>query len=222
MRTFKDEVYGQFARIGKALASPKRLEILDLLAQGEKTVEAVAVQARLGLKNASAQLRELRSARLVEARKASPYVFYRLAGDEVHRLLRELQGVGRQRLAEIEQVTRLYLSGRDALEAVGVEELARRLESEAVVLLDVRPADEYEAGHILGALSMPVGELARRLAELPRDREVVAYCRGPYCVYAVEAVELLRSEGYAARRMESGFPEWRSSGRPVAGPARSE
>lgn len=222
MGSYKDDVYGHFARIGKALASPKRLEILDLLAQGEKTVEAVAAQARLGVKNASAQLRELRNARLVEARKAPPYVFYRLAGEEVHGLLRELQALGRKRLAEIEQVTRLFLSGRDDLEAVGVEELARRLEAEEVTVVDVRPEDEYEAGHIPGALSIPVGELARRLAQLPRGREVVAYCRGPYCVYALEAVELLRSEGYAARRMEAGFPEWRWSGRPVVEAVRSE
>jgi len=221
MSNLKDEVYGHFARIGKALSSPKRLEILDLLAQAEKTVEGVALQARLGVKNASAHLRELHAARLVETRKEPPYVYYRLAGDDVHRLLRELQSLGRSRLAEIDQVTRLYLEDPDALEPVGTGELARRLDAGEVTLLDVRPPDEYRAGHIPGALSIPIGELARRLAEIPPDREVVAYCRGPYCVYALEAVELLRARGYAARRMEGGLPDWGGQGRPVAGPAAS-
>lgn len=216
MSRLKDQVYTHFARIGKALANPKRLEILDLLAQGEKTVEQVAAQARLGLKNASAQLRELRAARLVESRREPPYVHYRLADEDVHRLLRDLQTLGRARLAEIDQVARLFMENRDALEPLGREELARRLEAGDVTVLDVRPEDEFGAGHIPGSLSIPIAELARRLAEVPRDREVVAYCRGPYCVYALEAVELLREHGFDARRMEGGLPEWRAEGRDVA------
>lgn len=216
MSTVKDQVYSHFARIGRALASPRRLEILDLLAQGEKTVEQVAEQARLGLKNASAQLRELRAARLVESRREPPYVFYRLADEDVHRLLRDLQTLGRNRLAEIDQVSRLYLDDRDEMEPVDRGELSRRIASGEVTALDVRPEDEFEAGHIPGALSIPMRELARRLSEVPRDREVVAYCRGPYCVYALEAVQLLRARGYRARRMQGGLPEWRAEGRDVA------
>ena len=153
----------------------------------------------------------------MESRKEPPYVFYRLADENVHRLLRDLQRLGRQRLAEIDQVTRLFMEDKDELEPVAREELARRLEAGEVTVLDVRPSDEYEVGHIPGSLSIPVGELARRLAEVLRDLDVVAYCRGPYCVYALEAVELLRASGYPARRMEGGLPEWRGEGRAVAG-----
>lgn len=211
----KDRLYDQFARIGRALGSPARLEMMDLLAQGEKTVEQLAEQARLGIKNASAHLRALREARLVETRKESPYVFYRLADPAVVRLLRELQAIAEARLAEVEQISRLYFEDSEEMEPVGAEELLRRLEENAVTVLDVRPADEYRAGHIAGAISIPVEHLERRLAELPRDRPVVAYCRGPYCVYALDAVEVLRGHGYEAQRMEGGLPDWRLAGHPV-------
>lgn len=214
--TPKDLLYHQFSRIGKALASPARLEILDLLSQGEKTVEQLAEQARLGIKNASAHLRTLREARLVEARKAPPYVLYRLADEGVLRMVRELQSLARQRLAELERITHLFFEAPGEMEPVGGGELLRRLEAGEVTLLDVRPAEEYRAGHIPGAVSIPVGELERRLAELPTDRPVVAYCRGPYCLFAAEAVERLRRHGFAARRMEDGVPEWRLAGLPVA------
>lgn len=214
-RALKDQLHEQFARIGKALASPKRLEVLDLLAQGEKPVEAIAEQTALTVKNASAHLRELRNARLVETRKEGTYVFYRLAGERVFQVLREIQGLARERLAEVDQVARLYLEHRDELEPCGAEELRRRMQDGEVTILDVRPEDEYRAGHIPGAISIPVGELERRLADLPRDREVIAYCRGPYCVYAAEAVESLRQAGLRARRMEEGLPDWRARGLPV-------
>jgi rhodanese-related sulfurtransferase len=211
----KEQVYTQFARIGKSLSSPARIEILDLLAQGEKTVEAIAKQTRLGLKNASAHLRELRAACLVETRKEGTYVFYRLASESVFRLLREFQGLARERIAEIDRVSRLYFDARDELEPVLPHELLRRLGSGEVTLLDVRPQDEYRAGHIPGAISIPPESVNRRIEDLPKDRDVVAYCRGPYCVYAASAVEALRRAGFRARRMEAGVPDWRALGYPV-------
>jgi rhodanese-related sulfurtransferase len=216
MSIAKDQLYDQFARLGKALSSPARLEMLDLLAQGEKTVERLAEQARLGIKNASAHLRALREARLVESRKEPPYVLYRLADESVLRLLRELQGLAGQRLAEVDRITRLYFEDPLAMEPVDCDELLRRLDEEGVTVLDVRPDDEYRSGHIPGAVSLPVAELERRLAEIPRGRPVVAYCRGPHCVFALDAVETLRRHGYDARRMRGGLPDWRLAGHPVA------
>jgi rhodanese-related sulfurtransferase len=214
-REFKDELNEQFARIGKAFSSPRRLEILDLLAQGEKPVEAIAEQTALTIKNASAHLRELRSARLVETRKEGTYVFYRLAGTGVFRVLREIQALARERLAEVDRVARLYFEHRDELEPIDAEELRRRIRDGEVTILDVRPEDEYRAGHIRGAISIPVADLERRISELPADREVIAYCRGPYCVYGAEAVESLRNAGLRARRMDEGLPDWKARGFPV-------
>lgn len=210
------QLYAQFARIGKALASPGRLELLDLLAQGEKTVEELASQSGLGVKNASAHLRVLRQARLVEARRSAQWVHYRLAGEGVLRLGGALQAVAREQLAEVEQLSRLYFEGRDGLEPIGTAELRRRLKAGDVTVLDVRPASEYRSGHIPGALSVPARELKRRLAEIPRDRPVVAYCRGPYCVLAVDALEVLRRHGFEGRRYAGGLPGWRASGQRVA------
>jgi rhodanese-related sulfurtransferase/DNA-binding transcriptional ArsR family regulator len=219
-RPFKDALYTQFARIGHAVASPKRLELLDLLGQGEKTVEQLAEQSAMPVKNTSAHLRALRQARLVETRRDGTYVWYRLADEAVFRLVRELQSLGRLRLAEVEQVARLYLDGRDQLEPISRSELRKRLREGSVTLLDVRPEDEYAAGHIPDAVSMPVDQLKRRLAEIPKGREVIAYCRGPYCVYATEAVELLHKHGYRARRTHEGLPDWRARGYPVVPTAK--
>ena len=215
-REFKDPLYAQFAHIGHAVASPKRIELLDLLAQGEKTVETLGEQSSTPLKNTSAHLRVLRQARLVETRREGTYVYYRLAGEDVFRFLRDLQTLARSRLAEVEQVASLYIDGRDELEPVTLDELRRRLHEGDVTVIDVRPEEEYRSGHIPGAVSVPIAELKRRLGEIPRKREVVAYCRGPYCVYSVEAVELLRKHGYRARRAGQGLPDWRASGLPVA------
>lgn len=215
-RDFKDPLYAQFARIGHAASAPKRLELLDLLAQGEKTVEMLAEQSGTPVKNTSAHLRVLRQARLVETRRDGSYVHYRLADDDVLRFLRTLQALGRSRLAEVEQVAALYIDHRDELEPVDLAELRRLSRDGAVTIVDVRPREEYEAGHIPGALSMPVAELRRRLGELPKRREVVAYCRGPYCVYSTDAIELLRKRGYRARRAVAGLPDWRAAGWPVA------
>ena len=222
-REFKDTLYRQFARIGHALASPKRIELLDLLTQGERTVERLAEQSATPVKNTSAHLRDLHHARLVETRREGTYIHYRLADDGVAEFVRSFQDLARRRLAEVEQVARLYLDDRDELEPVTLAELRKLMRDDLVTVIDVRPRDEFEAGHIPGAVSIPVPELKRRAAALPKRKEIIAYCRGPYCVYSLEAVHLLRKQGFRARRAGRGFPEWRSSGFPVAlGNARSE
>lgn len=211
-RRFKDTIYEQFARLGKAVSAPKRLELLDLLCQGPRTVEALAEQAAISVANASQHLQVLRAARLVEAEKKGFYVEYQLADEQVCRFFRSLRGLAETRLAEVEQVTRAYLEERGAMEAVQSTELLRRVRDGEVTVLDVRPSEEYRAGHIPGALSVPLSELKKRLAELPKNREVVAYCRGPYCVMAIDAVELLRKKGFKAHRMEQGVTDWRARG----------
>jgi rhodanese-related sulfurtransferase len=214
-RAFKDRLYAEFATIGKALASPHRLELLDLLGQGERSVDQLAQEIGQSLANTSAHLQVLRQARLVEADKRGLQVVYRLAAPEVFTLWRTLRDLGTARLAEIDRLVETYLTDRASLAAVDLAELRRLVEEDTVTLLDVRPELEYRQGHIAGARSIPVDELERRLAELPRDREVVAYCRGPYCVYADEAAQLLQEQGFNVRRMEGGFPEWRAAGLPV-------
>lgn len=214
-REIKDRIYEQFSRIGKAIASPHRLEIIELLAQGEKTVERLAAALSIPVANASHHLQALRSARLAEVRKEGTFVFYRLADPDVFELARMIRIVAERHLAEVDQIVHAYFSARDRLEPVGRNDLVERLRAGEIVLLDVRPAEEYCAGHIAGAVSVPVDELDRRLAELPADREVIAYCRGPYCVMAYEAVQKLRSNGRAARRLVEGFPEWRAAGLPI-------
>lgn len=211
-RRFKDAIYEQLARLGKAVSAPRRLELLDLLCQGPRTVEALAEQAGSSVANTSQHLKILRAARLVEAEKRGLYVEYRLADDEVCRFFVALRGLAEARLAEVDQVTRAYFEARGAMEPVAGEELLRRVRAGEVTLLDVRPREEYRAGHLPGALSLPVDELKARLKELPKDREVVAYCRGPYCVMAVEAVELLRRRGFKADRLELGVADWRVRG----------
>jgi rhodanese-related sulfurtransferase/DNA-binding transcriptional ArsR family regulator len=211
-RRFKDATYEQFARIGKAVSAPRRLEILDLLGQGPRTVEALAGQAGISMANASQHLQILRRARLVEAEKRGLHVEYRLADRQVDKFLHSLRRLAESRLAEIEGITRAYLEKRGALESVDGDELVRRVREGAVTVLDVRPPEEYRAGHIPGALSVPLPELRERIPQLPRNREIVAYCRGPYCVMAIEAVQLLRHEGFRAHRLEQGVQDWRARG----------
>ena len=211
-RSFKDAIYEQFARLGKAVSAPKRLELLDLLCQGPKTVEVLADHAALSVANTSQHLQVLRAARLVEAEKQGLHVEYRLAGEDVCEFFLALRTLAESRLAEIEVVTREYLGQRDAMDPVAGAELLRRVKSGEVTVLDVRPLEEYRAGHIPGAVSMPLGELQTRFKELPKNREVVAYCRGPYCVFAGEAVELLRKKGFRAQRIQEGVADWRSRG----------
>lgn len=211
----KKAVYEQLARIGKAVASPPRLELLDLLCQGPRTVEALAREAALSVANTSQHLQILHAARLVEAHKEGLFVTYRLADEQVCRFYLALRTLAESRLAEIEAIVRQFNNGRESMEAVEKRALLERVRRGAVIVLDVRPPEEYRAGHIPGAVSIPLKDLRSQLAKLPRRREIVAYCRGPYCVLAVEAVKLLRAKGFRAVRMELGVPEWRAEGFPV-------
>lgn len=214
-RRFKDALFGEFARIGKALASGRRLEVLEILAQGERTVEELAGETAQSVANASQHLQVLRQAQLVEARRDGNHIRYRLADDRVAKLWLSLREVGEIRLAEVERLVSTFLKDRDTLQAIDSKELRRRVKEGSALVLDVRPAVEFEAGHIAGARSIPVEELKQRLKELPKSKTVVAYCRGPYCVYADEAVALLHSHGYKALRLEQGFPAWKLQGLPV-------
>lgn len=214
-REFKDRLYEQFARIGKALANPRRLELLDLLAQGERTVEDLAREAAMSVANTSRHLQELRAARLVEVRREGLYGYYRLADGGVFGVWRAIRGLGEARLAEIDRLVGTYLTDRESLEAVDAQELLAKMREGGVVVLDVRPEKEYRAGHIPGARSVPVNALEAALETLPKDKEIVAYCRGPYCVFSDEAVRLLEKSGYRASRLVEGFPEWRAAGMPV-------
>ena len=214
-RVFKNQLYEQFARIGKALASPHRLELLEVLAQCERTVEALAHETGLSVANASQHLQVLRAARLVETRREGTSIFYRLASESVSTLWLSLRTVGEAHLAEIDRVVETFLQDRAQWQPITAEALLKELRSDQVILLDVRPAEEYQAGHLPQALSIPVAELEARLSEVPLDREIIAYCRGPYCVFADEAVEILRTRGYHARRLEQGVADWRALGLPV-------
>jgi rhodanese-related sulfurtransferase len=216
-REFKDRLFEQFARVGKALASPKRLEIVDLLAQGERTVEEIARETEMSVASASQHLQVLKGARMVEVRRVGLYMHYRLADEDVFRTWQAVRALAESRLAEVEGVVEAYLENRDALEAVDATELMERLSDEGMIVLDVRPEEEYRAGHIPGAISVPIDALEAALQTLPKDREIVAYCRGPYCVFSDEAVALLSSRGYRARRLRQGLPDWRAAGMPVEG-----
>lgn len=227
-RQFKDTIYGQFARIGKAVSSPRRLELLDLLSQGPRTVEVLAGLTGQSMANTSHHLKILREAHLVEGHKQGLYLTCRLADDDVATFWRALRDLGQAHLAEVDLTTRRFvqshlegrlddrlddrLDGRDQLDRVEAEDLVARMRAGQVTLLDVRPVEEYRAGHIHGATSLPLAELERRIAELPTDLEIVAYCRGPFCVLAVEAVRRLRDKGFHATRLSDGVPEWRARG----------
>jgi rhodanese-related sulfurtransferase len=214
-RLFKNRVYEQLARIGKAVASPQRLELLDLLSQGPRTVENLAQQAHLTVANTSRHLHVLREARLIEAEKEGVFVRYHVADEAVADFFRALRLLAASRLAELDQIARQFFKGTEALEPVDRKALLARVRKGLVTVLDVRPPEEYRAGHIAGALSLPLHELQNRLAELPRDQDIIAYCRGPYCLLAVQAVELLRGRGFRAVRLEDGVSDWRAHGLPV-------
>ncbi|GMQ93679.1 MAG: metalloregulator ArsR/SmtB family transcription factor [Acidimicrobiia bacterium] len=214
-RLAKEGLYEQFARIGKAVGNPKRIELLDLLCQGERSVEVLAQTASMGVTSTSAHLKVLREARLVETRREGTRVFYRMADETVCGFFSSLRALASDRYAEVNQLMQDYFEARDELDPVGRAELIARADDESVIVLDVRPGEEYEAGHIPGAISMPLEELEQRLSSLRKDAEIVAYCRGPYCVLAPQALELLHSHGFAARRLEDGLPEWRQAGLPV-------
>lgn len=211
-RHFKDAIYEQFARIGKAVSSPKRLELLDLLCQGPRTVEVLAGEANLTVANTSRHLHVLRGASLVETEKEGLFVTYRLADQSVCDFFRHLRILAEQRLSDIERIRRHFLEEKEILEPVDCDELVERVLQKSVTVIDVRPVEEYHAGHIPGALSVPLKELDAHLSELPRDQKVVAYCRGPYCVLAMEAVEMLRASGYRAARLEDSIQDWQAKG----------
>jgi rhodanese-related sulfurtransferase/predicted transcriptional regulator len=214
-RELKSRLYEQFARVGGALSSPARLELLDVLAQGERSVDVLAERSGLSVANASRHLQVLRDAGMVEARKQGLRVFYRLADGSVYELLQMVRGLAERRLAEVDRIVDAYLGSRDGLEPVSRPELLERARAGRVTVLDVRPAEEFEAGHLPGAVSIPIDELEDRLGELPKGKEVVAYCRGPYCVWSHRAVDTLRAAGRRARRLVDGFPEWGAEGLPV-------
>jgi rhodanese-related sulfurtransferase len=211
-RKFKDAIYEQFSRIGKAVSSPKRLELLDLLCQGEKTVETLTQETGLTLANTSQHLQVLRAARMIEAEKEGLYVKYRLADQMVCGFLRSMRVLAENRLAEIEMIKRQFLKGRKGMEPVDRNDLLKRVKEGAVIVLDVRPAEEYHAGHIPGALSVPLEQLNKLFSKLPKNKEIVAYCRGPYCVLAVQAVEILQKKGFKAVRLEEGVQDWVAMG----------
>ena len=219
--TFKKEMFDQFARVGKALASGPRLEILEFLAQGPRTVDALAGVARLSVANTSRHLQIMRQAGLVEGHRSGQKVRYQLADPLVIDLLTTLRTLAERRFADVDRLVRDYLTIRDALEPVPWEELLERVRSGTVTVLDVRPEEEFQAGHLPQARNVPLKRLEEQMANLPRDREVIAYCRGPYCVLAFEAVARLRRSGFQARRLRDGFPEWQRAGLPVE-PAEPE
>ncbi len=211
-RKFKNAIYEQLARIGKAVASPKRLELLDLLCQSDRTVEYLASETGMTVANTSQHLHVLAAARLVEGEREGHYVRYRLADEAVCKFYLNMRMLAERRLAEIQQITSQFLEDNGVLEAVDRESLLERVRAGEVTVLDVRPEEEYRAGHIPGAISIPLKELADHLSELPKDQEIAAYCRGPFCVFAVQAVEMLRANGFHAVRMEDGVLDWRARG----------
>jgi rhodanese-related sulfurtransferase/DNA-binding transcriptional ArsR family regulator len=215
-RAAKDALFDGFAEVAKALASGRRAEIVDVLAQGERSVEDVAREIDQSVANTSHHLRAMARAGLVTTRREGTRIFYALASDRVAEMWAALQAVASEHVAGLERLVAAYQGDRDGVETVDRKELAARLERGEVLVLDVRPAAEYAAGHIAGARSVPIGELRRHLRALPDDTEVVAYCRGPYCVYADDAVRELNRKGFHARRLVDGFPEWKRAGLPVA------
>ncbi|WP_020604927.1 ArsR/SmtB family transcription factor [Spirosoma spitsbergense] len=214
-REFKHEVYGGIGQLTKALANPHRLEIIDLLAQGEKMVEAIATEIDVSIANASQHLQVLKQARLVTIRKQGHYMFYTLANADVFAVWQALRGLSISQLPDVEKVIRDYRTGQGALKGISLNVLIGKLERDEVILLDVRPAEEYRMGHIPNALSVPPGEWGQKLEGLPTGEEVIAYCRGPFCVFADEAVAYLKSKGYRAARLDEGFPDWKIRGLPV-------
>lgn len=215
MRSIKNHLYEQVARIGKAMASPKRLELIELLCQGEKTVEVLAAQAEISVKLASAHLKELRLARLVETRKDGKYVLYRLASHSVADLWVSLRAEAEERLVELQLALASIVAHGDDLESLDRASILRKAQAGEVLVLDVRPLDEYASAHLPHARSLPLDELKQRLAELPKDTPVVAYCRGPFCLMAKDAVELLQKKGYRAFHLTDGVAEWRAHGLPL-------
>ncbi|MEX2461382.1 MAG: metalloregulator ArsR/SmtB family transcription factor [Paenibacillaceae bacterium] len=209
-REFKDSIYDQFSKVGKALSSPKRLEILDLLSQGRKSVESIAQFTEMSLANVSQHLQNLLEAKLVKVQKKGTYAYYELADKSVAAFIISMRVLCQNQLAEVERIKDNFLKQHDNLEAISLEEVRKRMNEGSMLLIDVRPQDEYDAGHIPGAISIPIEQLEGQLSLLPIERNIIAYCRGPYCVYAIQAVELLQNHGFSADRIEAGIHEWNS------------
>lgn len=212
---FKHALFNQFARVGKALANGNRLELLELLAQGERSVDELAKVSGLSVANTSQHLQLLRQSGLVSSRKEGLKVFYRISNDEVIELLINLRHIAERELADVSLLLNTFLTGKDKLEPIAREELLERVNNNLVTVIDVRPVEEFNAGHVPGAINVPLVDLHNHLDKLGNKKEIVAYCRGPHCVLAFDAVSELRKKGLAARRMEDGFPEWKHSGMPV-------
>lgn len=214
-RTFKNKVYRELARVVKALSNPHRLEILELLAQGEFSVEEIAFQTDLSVANTSQHLQVLKGAQLVETRRKGTWIFYHLADQKVFRAWKTLRDLGTERMAEVDRIVKTFREPKQAPEPVTISELIERMNEKNVTIIDVRPEEEYKQGHITGALNFPVDGLSGELKNLSPDSEIVAYCRGPFCVFADEAVEILIRQGYTAKRLEEGYPEWELEGLPT-------
>jgi rhodanese-related sulfurtransferase/DNA-binding transcriptional ArsR family regulator len=211
----KQAVYEQLARIGKALSTPARLEILELLAQAERSVDGLARLSGLTVANTSQHLQLLRQVGLVTSRREGQFIFYRLAGDEVVTLIGSLGRVGETYIADVGKLIQNFFTAQDEIEAVPAKELLKQVRKGLVTVIDLRPVEEYAAGHVPGAINVPLPELQKRLRDLPKGKEIIAYCRGPYCLMSFTAVKMLRGRGHKARRLEAGLPEWRSAGLPV-------
>lgn len=217
-RTSKEALFDEFARVAKGLSNGRRAEIVDLLANGERSVESIATQIGSSVANASQHLQILRRAGLVSSRRERTSIFYRLASPEVVTLWRGLQSIATERVAEVDRLARAYTGELNGIELLTKEDLAKRIRrKDDLLVLDVRPSEEYAAGHLPGAVSMPVGELKRRLKELPQDKEIVAYCRGTFCAFAPEAARYLTKKGYQTRVLDAGLPDWQAAGLPVEG-----
>lgn len=214
-RQFKDKVYGELARISKSMANPHRMEIIELLAQGEVSVEQIAEQTNLSVANASQHLQVLKQAQLVDIDRQGNFIFYRLSSNSVFRAWKALRDLGTERISAVEAAVKEFRKSKFDFESITIDELIEKLDSGKVTVLDVRPESEYRQGHIASAVSMPIEELSKRLKELPKRTEIVAYCRGPFCVYADEAVALLVRAGYKAKRLSEGFPDWKLQELPI-------
>ena len=214
-REFKDLIFQQLANVATAFSSPKRLEIIDILLQGEKDVETLSKQISASIANTSRHLQILKNSRLVDNRREGVRIYYRIADDRVFNCWKGLQLLAESRVVEIREVLKNFLEERKAMKTISKDELWSRVQSNDVVVIDVRPVEEFINGHIPGAISIPLAELKDRLNEIPNDHEIVAYCRGPYCVLSPEAIKILKDEGYEALRLEESLPEWKSAGLPV-------
>lgn len=213
--TFKSDLFNQFARVGKALSNPNRLELLEFLAQGARSVEALANIAKLTIANTSQHLQHLRQAGLVTSQKDGLKVYYSISGDDVINLLNSLRDVAERHLSDVDRIVNTYLTAKDNLDPIPAAELLQRVKQDLVTVLDVRPKEEFDAGHVRGAINIPIEELEQHLEQFDSDQEIVAYCRGPHCILAFDAVALLREKGLQAHRLENGYPEWKVAGLPI-------